>query len=36
MPENLPVEDSIKNLSAKAQEELKPKTTKPKLNKPKK
>jgi len=36
MPENLPVEDSIKNLSAKAQEELKPKTTKPKLIKPKK
>jgi len=36
MPENLPVEDSIKNLSVKAQEELKPKTTKPKLNKPKK
>ena len=36
MPENLPVEDSIKNLSAKAQVEFEPKTTKPKLIKPKK
>ncbi len=33
MPENLPVEDSIKNLSAKAQAEIEPKVAKPKLNK---